>query len=247
MSIICKNCGTEVVGNFCADCGQSADTQRLDIRYILHDIQLGLLYFDKGLFYTVKELFIRPGHTVREFIEGKRVNHFKPLSLVILLATFYALLVFLLDLSFIEANVENPSGNVIDYGFLNQWITQHYALVALGLIPVLSLGSYISFKNQGYNFMEHMVLNAYASSQRLLLHIALIPVIYILYGTTYYPWVSRVLLLLNFILICWCYSQYFNKQSKVKSILCTVLTGIIAYTILIGLFVFWIYLNSGSV
>lgn len=74
-----------------------------------HDIQHGLFHFDQGIFYTAKQLFIRPGHSIREFIEGKRVEHFKPLSLVIILATAYGI-------------IENfdESGNLVDSASLKK-------------------------------------------------------------------------------------------------------------------------------
>ncbi|QOG00887.1 DUF3667 domain-containing protein [Flavobacterium sp. MDT1-60] len=37
-------------------------------------------------------MFTRPGHSIREFIEGKRVKHFKPLWLVAVLGALYGFL-----------------------------------------------------------------------------------------------------------------------------------------------------------
>ena len=41
--------------------------KRIDGKYIWDEIR-SVLNFDKGIFYTIKELFIRPGDTVREFL-----------------------------------------------------------------------------------------------------------------------------------------------------------------------------------
>ncbi|SFT04119.1 Protein of unknown function [Zhouia amylolytica] len=243
MSITCKNCGSEVIGKYCSDCGQAASTHRLNVKYIVNDIQLGVLAFDKGLFYTLKELFTRPGHTIRAFIKGKRVRHFKPLSLVILLATFYALLVHFLGIEFIHGNSVSETENLIDYPSLNEWLTQHYALVSLCLIPVFSMGSYIAFWKQGYNFIEHMVLNAYAASQRLVVHVMILPLLYASYNSEIESLISRALLFLNLILVYWCYSQFFEKVSKVKSFLLTVLTGVFAYTVFMVVFILWYFLK----
>ncbi|MBC8155688.1 MAG: DUF3667 domain-containing protein [Bacteroidetes bacterium] len=77
----CQNCNSELNGNFCSHCGQSSNTHRLNFHFLWHDIQHGLLHIDKGILYTTKELFTRPGHSIREFLLGKRVKHFKPISL----------------------------------------------------------------------------------------------------------------------------------------------------------------------
>jgi hypothetical protein len=45
------------------------------MRIFWHDVQHGLFHFDKGMYYSAKELYWRPGHSIREFIEGKRVSH----------------------------------------------------------------------------------------------------------------------------------------------------------------------------
>ena len=92
MQIICKNCGHIYSGQFCNNCGQPSDTHKLNLHFIWHDLQHAFLHFDKGVLFTAKELFTRPGNSIREFIEGKRVKHFKPISLVIILATLYGVL-----------------------------------------------------------------------------------------------------------------------------------------------------------
>lgn len=89
MEITCKNCHQIYTGHYCNNCGQSAETHKINAHFLWHDIQHGLLHFEKGILYSLKQLFSRPGHSIREFIEGKRVRHFKPLSLVVVLATLY--------------------------------------------------------------------------------------------------------------------------------------------------------------
>ena len=92
MRITCKNCNQNFKGHFCNNCGQTADTHKMNFHSLWHDIQHGLFHFDNGVLYTAKQLFTRPGNSIREYIDGKRVRHFKPISLVILLATVYGFL-----------------------------------------------------------------------------------------------------------------------------------------------------------
>ena len=93
MTIICKNCCQQFEGSFCNNCGQSADTQKLDFKFLIRNLQkLFLKYFQKGVLYTSTQLFIRPGHTIREYIEGKRVKHIEPMSMLIMTATLYGVL-----------------------------------------------------------------------------------------------------------------------------------------------------------
>jgi hypothetical protein len=73
---VCLNCGESVSGKFCSECGQTIETHRFQLRDIFtQDFLKKIFYYDKGLFYSLKHLYTRPGHTVREYIEGKRVSH----------------------------------------------------------------------------------------------------------------------------------------------------------------------------
>lgn len=66
----CLNCTAPVTQNYCANCGQKSTAHRYSIKHFLaHDFIYGVWYIDKGIF-TLKGLFARPGHSVREFIQG---------------------------------------------------------------------------------------------------------------------------------------------------------------------------------
>ncbi len=68
--VTCKNCQNTFHGAYCNACGQSAHTDKIDKHFLYHEIQHGLLHVDSGIVYTTKELFTRPGHAIREFIEA---------------------------------------------------------------------------------------------------------------------------------------------------------------------------------
>ena len=57
MPHICKNCDNQFEGNYCNECGQEAEVQKINLRFIWYDLQQGLLNFDSGVLYTIKELF----------------------------------------------------------------------------------------------------------------------------------------------------------------------------------------------
>lgn len=69
MITTCKNCNHNFKGNFCNNCGQTANTHEINFTSILHEIQHGIFHIDKGILYTSKELFRRPGHTIREYLD----------------------------------------------------------------------------------------------------------------------------------------------------------------------------------
>ncbi len=191
-------------------------------------MQHGLFHFDKGILYTIKLLFTNPGKTIREFIAGKRVKHFKPISFVIVLATVYGLLYNYLHL--------NPGVSFSDekgrkaFEMVNQWITNHYALSSVIMLPIYSLATYFVFKKQGYNFIEHFVINAFLSGQRLLIHIALLPLWYYNNGSMSVKFISTFV---DFLFFVWGFSTLFSALGKFRSIFKSLLAYLLFFVFLI--------------
>jgi hypothetical protein len=223
MEVMCKNCHQVFRGHYCSNCGQSAETHKINVHFLWHDIQHGLLHFDKGILYSLKQLFTRPGHSVREFIEGKRARHFKPLSLVVVLATLYGFLVHYFHIDYFKGE----SSQYLDYKNLNEWIPAHFSWVTIITIPLYTIGTCAVFRNQGYNFIEFFVLNTFKASQRLFVQILTFPILLYLNKTDHMQLFSSFTYLVGLILIFWTNVQFFNKISKTKAILLSILSHII--------------------
>lgn len=233
----CKNCTTPLKGKFCSNCGQSADTHKLNLHYMWHDIQHGLLHFDKGIFFTTKELFTRPGHSIREFLDGKRIKHFKPLSMVIVLASVYAFLIHLLHIE-MEADISIQNKNAVssagEIGVLSisEWMSSHYALTRLISIPFLALGTWICFLRQGYNFVEYLVLAAFITAQGLVFLLITLPLDYFFKDGAWFMFSSYIVQLLLFL---WTYMQLFNKLSNFRAFIQS-MAAIALYTLFMVVF-----------
>ena len=235
MNIICKNCGNQYQGNYCNICGQSAETDVLCFRLFWHELQHGFFYLERGIFYTVKQLFTRPGHAIREYVEGKRVRHLRPISLVILLATIYGVMYHFSNINLIAENDSSLSSE--ELGILvkmNEWVGTHFAWVTLLSIPFFSLASYLAFKKQDFNYFEHLVLNAFLAGQRLVVGIITFPVLLLFEDSQSLESMTSVLDLIGVGLTAWGYSQFFYKLSTMKSLALTLLSFLI---FLISIFV----------
>ncbi|MFI5150988.1 MAG: DUF3667 domain-containing protein [Bacteroidia bacterium] len=241
MTITCKNCGVHFKGNFCSNCGQSAETHAMNFHFLLHDIQHGLLHVDKGLFYTVRELFTRPGNAIKEFIEGKRVKHFRPFSLVLVLAGVYGIIYHLFKMNMFENRIV-VSGNgqeVEDVKHLveklMEWLATHYALVALAQLPVYAAGTWLAFRKSGYNFVEHLVIHAFLTGQRLILQILLFPLSYAFRNTKWLDNVEGTTTFIGIVLMVWSLIQFFHHKVKWKTFGLAVLSYAIFILISIAL------------
>lgn len=169
----CKNCGAELPGRFCSSCGQKANTQRISWHWLVHEVLASVLVVDRGLFFTLKELFTRPGRAIREFLNGKRQSHFKPLGILVLTATVYSLLSRWIkpDLSPI---MDAPT-QVALMEHLDHWMSNYYALMELALIPLFAFCSWVILRKYGHNLVEHMVIQSYLAAQRITLSIVFLP------------------------------------------------------------------------
>ncbi|MBK5719430.1 DUF3667 domain-containing protein [Dysgonomonas sp. Marseille-P4677] len=198
-SCICKNCNNPVDNNYCGFCGQSAKTGRINLHYFIHEIQHSLLHIDKGILYTTKELLIRPGVTIREYLNGKRVNHFKPFAFVIILGTIYTFVAHFFNLYPENEIITFELSNHQEVANINKviidWIYSHYSLIMLSLIPFSAIASYIIFRKKGYNYPEHIIIYSYITGIQILLLLIAYPLYYFLHFTsTYY-----IILSLSFI------------------------------------------------
>lgn len=236
MKIICKNCNQNFKGHFCNNCGQSAETHKMNFHLLQHDIQEGLFHFEKGIPFTIKQLFTRPGHSIREFLEGKRVQHFKPFSLVILLATVHGLLYHYFHINKFSINSFSAQSAKDLIGRFGEWTVTHYALFVLLSLPIYSLGTYLLFKKQKYNFIEHLVINAFVAGQKLFIGLVFFSLIYIYNETPTLSTINSLLGILSFILFVWTFCQLFNNLSRIniffRIILCYVIFMVVMMLIL---------------
>lgn len=91
----CLNCSTVFEGNFCPECGQSAETGRFTMKFIWENLLAAFTSKDGGIWFTLKNLFTRPGAMVVEILDGKRRSYFTPFPML-----FFALTVYILLFSF---------------------------------------------------------------------------------------------------------------------------------------------------
>lgn len=91
----CANCDLTSLGpeqKFCPACGQPTPSHRIDWHFLGHEREHSVLHMDRGILYSLKNLMLRPGHLMRDYIEGRRANQVKPPLLLMITA---ALVVFL--------------------------------------------------------------------------------------------------------------------------------------------------------
>jgi hypothetical protein len=85
----CENCGTQLTGLYCSQCGQAAIDYRRSIGHVLLDVLNEFLNWDSKFFSSIGLLVTRPWRLTNEFVSGKRVRHVHPLRLYLLASVLF--------------------------------------------------------------------------------------------------------------------------------------------------------------
>lgn len=203
----CLNCGHSTDNTYCSYCGQKTDTGRLNTHFLWHEVQHAVIHLDKGILFTIKELFTRPGHSIREFIEGKRVRHFRPLMFLFVLAGIYGYLNHTLHLVEPQLSTNTISAKAV------QWVITHYSFTELMILPFFSLATWLAFRKWGFNYFEHIALNAFLGGQRIVIHLLLVPVFYTCKNSLLLTLLKISSEAIMLVISCVTYVQFFKGHS----------------------------------
>ncbi len=223
----CKNCGHTIDGKYCSHCGQHSNVDRINLPNFLNEVSESVFQINKGFFYTLISLFFRPGKSIREFLNGKRKKHFKPIAYVLILSTLYFLITqitnqntWMEDLlsGFVEGASE-PNSEIRTPVILT-WFSANFAYSTLILLPIFSLASYLSFLNFGANYIEHIVINSYVAG-----HQAIFYSLFALLGTVIESkLLESIPVLVAMSYTCWVFWKLFAKGNRVLNILRSFMT-----------------------
>lgn len=115
----------------------------LNLVSFVAEVSGSVFQVDKGFFFTIKELFVRPGHSIREYLLGKRKRHFKPVACVLTLSTIYFLLSRLTESETMVTSFIEGYASGIDSAEANsekletfRWFGSNYAYTMLMLLPL---------------------------------------------------------------------------------------------------------------
>src|SRR5205814_1770352 len=85
----CENCGAQLRGHWCAQCGQPAIDYRRSFRRVIVDVLDSFLNWDSKFFVTLGLLISKPWRLTNEFLGGKRVRYVHPARLYLLASILF--------------------------------------------------------------------------------------------------------------------------------------------------------------
>ena len=164
----CIKCDSELIGNFCHNCGHPIELKRINGRYILKEIST-VLNFDKGILYTIRELTLRPGKSVQVFINNERNRLVKPIIFLIITSLIYTIVqrIFHFEDGYINYNDVGDNGTVTNQIF--SWIANNYGYANILMAIFISFWIKIFNRKQSYNYFEYFVLLCFIMGMGMLI------------------------------------------------------------------------------
>ena len=177
-TIRCLNCGKEFEGDFCPKCGQDAKTGRFTLRFIWENLITGIFGSYGGIWFTIKNMFTRPGRMMVEILDGKRRKYFSPFPMLLLVLTVFILVYSITGsrdyVQKAETVVEASKNNDDQVKYVAKktisdalhFYNDNYTLCYLLTLPLLAIAARACFGRQNrkrYNWAEYIILLVYAS------------------------------------------------------------------------------------
>lgn len=151
----CKNCNTEIFYNFCPNFGQPSVLKRIDGHYIAHEIE-HVLHFDRGILFTVRELFINPGQSIRNYISENRSRLVKPVIFIILTSLIYTLISHFFHVE--DEYVKYEGLEATAFVKILGWMQRNYGYMNIMTGMFIAVWLKVFFKKYEYNFFELLIM-----------------------------------------------------------------------------------------
>ena len=164
-----------------------------------------MFHLNKGFLFTVKEVVTRPGHSIREYIDGKGFNHFNYFTGFILLLTVGH---FIGNYSQITGDQLFENGKISGF----HKVAKDFAkFILLATVPFYAFASYNVLKKAKLNYIEHLVINMYLMNGILIIGL-MFTSLTVFYGNIKVLSILNLFnALLEFIYFCLFFYQFFSK------------------------------------
>ena len=227
----CKNCDNIYTGSFCNLCGQKSSVHRITWKHMFHDMTHAMFHLDKGIIHSAKELAFRPGHAIREYLDGKRVNHFNPLLMLLLIGGFCSYLYGIANLRTLFSPLK-----IHDIESQSPFMAHKYFAISMSVsCIVFTLGDYFISWSRKYTFPELLIGNAFLSGEILLFQILMIPFFMIGRQLGINDYIRFLCIALIFLYIFDAKYQFFNAANNrlivVRLVIAMILMVIVAYLV----------------
>lgn len=228
---ICKKCKSEFQTEYkyCPNCGHPQKVERINSHYIISEMG-SLLNFEKGIFHTIKELLIRPGQSIRQYISEDRTRLVKPILFILICSLTYTIFeqFFEFRAGYFDFQVEfDHSDSAVNLIF--KWITNNYGYLNIIMSVFVALWIKIFYRKYDYNYYEILIMLLFISGMQMLFFS-----LFGALGSLTKIGVSSIAGNLVLIYAFWATAQFFGKNRVLNYILAPIsyILGLITFLII---------------
>lgn len=159
----CLNCGHKFKSNFCPNCGQKAEVERITGPHLMKETIHSLTHYEKGFFHTIWLFLIKPGSASINFLKGQRKAYQKPVSYILILTGLYILVHnFIIDRYHFHYSLSVKSASVLDFKEeSNIFLRTHFTPFIFLILLVSAYITYLLLGRNRFNFIEILTLCLY--------------------------------------------------------------------------------------
>ena len=200
----CKNCNAEIKQNYCSNCGQATKTKRIDGQYIAYEIG-EVLNFERGILFTIKELLIRPGENIRNFISENRRRLVKPIIFLIVTSLIYSLINYFFHIE--DGYVKFDETKQSATGHIFQWVQDHYGYANIIMGIFIAFWTKLFFRKYNYNFFEILILLCFVMGIGMLIYS-----VFALFQGLIHIDLMQIASIVGITYSAWAIGQFFDKS-----------------------------------
>ena len=107
----CLNCGTEVQGRFCHNCGQQNVVTHQGFWSLVKHFVYDIFHFDGKFWITLQYLFFKPGFVPKEYVSGKRLRYLDPIRMYLFTSAIFFVIFFSISKPNVNADLDRSLSN----------------------------------------------------------------------------------------------------------------------------------------
>ncbi|WP_460473774.1 DUF3667 domain-containing protein [Emticicia fontis] len=200
----CLNCHqpNEQTNQFCPNCGQKASVHRINTHFMIHEVIHAFTHADTGFLFLFKELALRPGEVVKEYVAGARKKYYNPFNFFLITVAISAFLSAYFHLFDINLKSTNPVSNIV---------TKYVNWIFVASVPIQAFFTWLFFRKKKYNFAENIIFHLFLGGFRFVFFV-LIFVIFVNLFREHYNTILYIYFFLFLIYVSWAAKQFYEEK-----------------------------------
>ena len=155
--------------------------------------------------FTIKELLIRPGENIRNFILENRGRLVKPVIFIIVTSLIYSLInhFFHIEDGYVKFDETKQSAT----GLIFQWVQDHYGYANIIMGIFIAFWTKLFFRKYNYNFFEILILLCFVMGIGMLIYS-----VFALFQGLIHIDLMQIASIVGIIYSAWAIGQFFDKS-----------------------------------